>query len=557
MGDVKRWTVTYTKHIKQKRKVYQDGVLEFYSSLDKITLYDDGGKLLQTRFLKKDEVIGSGETLTFDAHLVDIGDPEGNHEPLVNFNNDQGRYKKPIGMTWMLHGQKARKPTFVENRKTNTGNSETPPNCPNMRLNIIREFQALYTTQITQKAKKYHDGIIQLTVCGSQQQQVMLYDASRRLLDSRFLKKDEVVRPGEKLVFDAYLVDIGDPEWSHKPPKGLNLKERDSKVDKWILHREKARHNSSSTDNGNTELKDGASTQSHLNTEQCIVREWHALYTTQITQKAKKYHDGILRLSKSSSHGKQAILLSEDGKVLSCKYLNSSTDVKTGSAFVLTNYVVEIGELRPLQEGELQTIVSSRKDEDYNSSRSGVGNRDLCGKVPRSAIRDAHQILSILKKPMAQEGVAPTRTPVGQAHSSQSPDVLQFCLQCQLPAETAQEANLSKRNTVDDHEGNSRNLNRERTSPMNTNKSEETFATDIYLMDPDSRGELQTEALSHGTAASNTLTPKSYSGLTDESTTISASSFMAPQVSNVVLDLNDDSGPPSSSMPQDSSSGNT
>jgi hypothetical protein len=33
--------------------------------------------------------------------------------------------------------------------------------------------------------------------------------------------------------------------------------------------------------------------------------EWNALYTTQLTQKAKKYHDGILRLMQIGSHARQ------------------------------------------------------------------------------------------------------------------------------------------------------------------------------------------------------------------------------------------------------------
>lgn len=36
MSIVKRWAVTYTKHLKQKRKVYQDGVLELCGSGKKV-----------------------------------------------------------------------------------------------------------------------------------------------------------------------------------------------------------------------------------------------------------------------------------------------------------------------------------------------------------------------------------------------------------------------------------------------------------------------------------------------------------------------------------------
>ncbi|CAK9159601.1 unnamed protein product, partial [Ilex paraguariensis] len=48
---------------------------------------------LESRFVKKEDVIRSGETLEFDAYLVDIGDPHGDHKPIPNLNF-QGRDKK-------------------------------------------------------------------------------------------------------------------------------------------------------------------------------------------------------------------------------------------------------------------------------------------------------------------------------------------------------------------------------------------------------------------------------------------------------------------------------
>ncbi|CBI34537.3 unnamed protein product, partial [Vitis vinifera] len=99
----------------------------------------------------------------------------------------------------------------------------TLPSSPDTPKSTVTEWQALYTTQITQKAKKYHDGFLRLSIGGSQGRQVMLYDASKKLLDSRFLKKDEVIRSGESLTFDAHLVDVGEPEGNHKPVMGLNV----------------------------------------------------------------------------------------------------------------------------------------------------------------------------------------------------------------------------------------------------------------------------------------------------------------------------------------------
>lgn len=45
----------------------------------------------------------------------------------------------------------------------------------------------------------------------------MLYDETRKLLNSRFLKREQVIRTGVSFVFDAYLVDIGEPEGNNKP----------------------------------------------------------------------------------------------------------------------------------------------------------------------------------------------------------------------------------------------------------------------------------------------------------------------------------------------------
>lgn len=38
----------------------------------------------------------------------------------------------------------------------------------------------------------------------------MLFDTSKKVLDSRFLKKDDVIKPGETIAFDSYLIDIGE-----------------------------------------------------------------------------------------------------------------------------------------------------------------------------------------------------------------------------------------------------------------------------------------------------------------------------------------------------------
>lgn len=51
-----------------------------------VILYDDCENILHSRFVKKDEIIKSGETLAFDCYLVDIGEPHGDGKPLPVFN---------------------------------------------------------------------------------------------------------------------------------------------------------------------------------------------------------------------------------------------------------------------------------------------------------------------------------------------------------------------------------------------------------------------------------------------------------------------------------------
>ena len=52
--------------------------------------------------------------------------------------------------------------------------------------------------------------------------EVLLYDASRKLIDNRCLKKGEAIRSGESTAFDyRNLIDIGEPEGNYKSPAYL------------------------------------------------------------------------------------------------------------------------------------------------------------------------------------------------------------------------------------------------------------------------------------------------------------------------------------------------
>ncbi|XP_033135051.1 uncharacterized protein LOC103833918 isoform X3 [Brassica rapa] len=81
MGEKKRWIAMYTKHLTQKRKVYHDGFLDLHLSRKKVLLYDEAENLLESRMLKANEVVDSGERLSFQAYLVDVCEPNHHSNP--------------------------------------------------------------------------------------------------------------------------------------------------------------------------------------------------------------------------------------------------------------------------------------------------------------------------------------------------------------------------------------------------------------------------------------------------------------------------------------------
>jgi hypothetical protein len=67
-------------------------------------LYDASKRQLDCRFLKKDEIISSGESISFDAHLVDIGEPGGENQLLEDLNI-QGNNSNDAREPGTMHGQ--------------------------------------------------------------------------------------------------------------------------------------------------------------------------------------------------------------------------------------------------------------------------------------------------------------------------------------------------------------------------------------------------------------------------------------------------------------------
>ncbi|PON32348.1 hypothetical protein PanWU01x14_362050 [Parasponia andersonii] len=309
-------------------------------------------------------------------------------------------------------------------------------------MSSITEWEVMYTTQITQKAKKYHDGFVQLTLRGSIGRQLVLLDEGRSNLDSRFLKMGEKIESGATISFDAHLVEIGEPRGDHK-----SSGENSSKVmrETGIVHgQQNCAHRNDTIKTVKQEfvkngfLESGASHNSQHMTESSPT-EWKVLYTAQLTQKSKKYHDGFLKLTICGSRVRQAMLYDETRKLMNSGFLKREEVIRTGVSFVFDAYLVEIGEPEgnnaPLAdltaEGnscnvvketgkmhEQQNSLTSNKyvlkekplsnaclrkavESDFNIS-SNIGRKESSRTAP---LRDAHQILSFLQKPRTQKGM--------------------------------------------------------------------------------------------------------------------------------------------------------
>ncbi|XP_020239546.1 uncharacterized protein LOC109818477 isoform X2 [Cajanus cajan] len=431
MGDSKRWTVTYTKHIKQKRKVYQDGFLNLHVSTSKVLLYDECEKLLECRLLKSDETVTSGETLVFNGYLVDIGDPEGDNKPESDFNDDkkhknQSRFRTPSDAKYSKVNEKenvacVRRPLspsqkiireFKKRELLKYGSPKISQENPEPST---KEWHVLYTTQVTQKAKKYHDGFLRLVLRGFSGAQVMLFDTNRKLLDSRFLKKDDVIKPGESISFDSYLIDIDEQtedQGSCTPDSNVQG-DRYTNVKRMKLNRQKTLEN-----------------ETHVIVEKS---EWKVLYTTQLTQKSKKYHEGFLQIELCGSFGKQAVLCDLSRSPLERRFLKKDEVIRAGESIYFDGHLVEVGEPKgshhsptKLNEGGTNNNVVERRQLGHGqndchkvnpSFAKGKPPSELCdsglnflitkleeiksiGITPSiKPLRDANQILSILQNP--------------------------------------------------------------------------------------------------------------------------------------------------------------
>ncbi|CAN1254528.1 hypothetical protein LINPERPRIM_LOCUS8678 [Linum perenne] len=443
-----RWCITYTKHIKQKRKVYQDGFIDHFVITNKVVLFDEFEKVLECRVLKDEDTVSSGETLTFNSYLVDVGDPEGVHA-LPSGRDKKMQERVPS----LAHRQKFRSPISSEFRRTELHKYEAPKNAKDTVKLGPTEWQVLYTTQVSKKAKTYHDGFLRLASCGSLQRQVMLYDTSRKLLTSRFLKKDETVAPGGSLSMDGHLVEIGEAVEDRSPLVNIPAEQRGCYANgKTRMMPE--RQNCSKSSTIAVEDIEGSDEQKLEGAVLSANKKWQVMYTSQMTQKAKKYHDGFLKLETRGSLGRQVKLYDASWNVLESRHLKKDERIRSGESVTFGAHLVDVGELKG--DNELpQDSITPENDSNIgrkpgrlhnaclrpnNNKAKGLlnvfevasvyltGNSQV-DDLPRAdsksssltklertkfvetvainqPLRDACQILSILKKPPQKSGAA-------------------------------------------------------------------------------------------------------------------------------------------------------
>ncbi|CAI9286135.1 unnamed protein product [Lactuca saligna] len=136
-------------------------------------------------------------------------------------NSKTSKVSSRIGKTSSINLSPSQK-IIREFKKREVKKYCSPPSYPDTSNDDSTEWQVLYTTQLTQKAKKFHDGILKVLISVLRGRQAILYDETRTQLESRFLKKEETITTGESMKFDGHIVDIIELN-DHKPRKDTNV----------------------------------------------------------------------------------------------------------------------------------------------------------------------------------------------------------------------------------------------------------------------------------------------------------------------------------------------
>ncbi|KAL5201618.1 hypothetical protein ABZP36_035972 [Zizania latifolia] len=407
----RQWAVTYTKHVNQKRKVYQDGALVLHSASGHLVLLDEAGGTVECRFLRAGEDVSSGASLAFQRHLVDVGEPErhptcysGSGSSAATSNSRAvhrgGARARPSAVN-------SRAPLVFVNPTTKGGggmDEAAGPGGAEGEDSGFQEWTALYTTHLTQKAKKYHDGVVRLVQVGSHAKQIVLLDEEGEVLGIRYLKSGESVESGKKCHLPNYLIEICEAksekkgveptctEQSMAQTRQRSGENRSKKMGSGPMSkslkfiRPKILHDLEESKSENTpgsskpkatkvEVVASGISGNIMDLTDSGFQEWNALYTTQLTQKSKKYHDGVIKLMQIGSHAKQIVLLDEEGGVLGSRYLKSGESVECGMKCQLPNYLIEICEIRK-QKNDVEFKHSSKEASSHTRPKSGENTTD-------------------------------------------------------------------------------------------------------------------------------------------------------------------------------------
>ncbi|XP_044945866.1 uncharacterized protein LOC123395023 isoform X1 [Hordeum vulgare subsp. vulgare] len=381
----RQWAATYTTQLRQKRKAYHDGVLLLHPDSRRLVLLDDAGVTIDARSLREAEYVSEGASLEFPCHLVDVGEAQ-----RVPTTARPGRpsSESAAPRTAYRGGARARHGAantcapraFVNPPKRGAGKTEAAGSgCARSAGSTFQEWSALYTTQVSQKAKKYHDGFVKLVQSGLYSKQIVLLDEDGQTLGTRHLKSGECVESGKKCSFPGYLIEIGEatnlnkggePKSSEEPmvqTRPKRVENANSKMGigttsslKFISpqksiqfvgfdeSKSEATSSSNKPELGKSEVAAAGSTGSLMGSADSSSKEieWSVLYTAQLNQKAKKFHDGVIRLVQAGPNAKQIVLLDEEGGVLGTRYFNSGESIECGKRCQFPNYIIEVAELR-------------------------------------------------------------------------------------------------------------------------------------------------------------------------------------------------------------------
>ncbi|KAL9286364.1 hypothetical protein AtEden1_Chr4g0285041 [Arabidopsis thaliana] len=174
MAEKQRWIAMYTKHLKQKRKVYHDGFLDLHIARKKVFLHSS----LPILRIKSTRLSGFWWLILHS--LLGI-------QPSSSDSKDLGQ------IIWL---------SFIGETRF-------------FLFNFVEKFM---NYRLFPVPWLNFDLVL-----------VMLYDEDDNLLESRTLKACEVVNTGETLTFQAYLVDICDPKDGSKASSEPKVEPSDQK----------------------------------------------------------------------------------------------------------------------------------------------------------------------------------------------------------------------------------------------------------------------------------------------------------------------------------------